>query len=70
MIRKFIYNKKVELTFYLDGENSYCLSDGEIVGEKYSQNIYELCILQNWDLLDEVNDIEISRKIKKHSMTE
>ena len=69
MIRNFLYNGYLKLTFYLDGDNSYCLYDDIIMDNDYSQRTYEIWINENMDNLTELG--EFTKKIiKKHSMTE
>jgi hypothetical protein len=69
MIRTFLYNGDVKLTFCLDGDNSYCLIDGEEMANTYNQTTYEIWIRDNSDKLTEVTEL-CKMEVKKHSMTE
>jgi len=69
MIKNYIYDGNVKLTFYLDGGNSYCLIDGIEMVNTYTQHIYEIWIRDNSDKLTEVKEL-CKMDIKKHSMTE
>jgi len=69
MIRNFLYEGSMKLTFHLDGDNSYCLYDGEPMESNYSQRTYEIWIRSNSDKLTEVTEL-CKMDIKKHSMTE
>jgi hypothetical protein len=69
MIRNFLYNGDMKLTFYLDGDNSYCLYDGEPMDTNYSQATYEFWIRENCDIMTEITEL-CKMDIKKHSMTE
>jgi hypothetical protein len=69
MIKNYIYGGNVKLTFYLDGNNSYCLIDGIEMANTYNQSTYWVWINQNSDKLTEVTGL-CKMGIKKHSMTE
>jgi hypothetical protein len=69
MIRKFKHVDDSIMEFYLEGDNSYCLVDGEGLDNKYHQWTYELWISKNKDDLTEIKDL-FKIGIKKHCMTE
>lgn len=69
MIKNYIFEGNIKLTFYLDGDNSYCLIDGTEMANTYNQATYWVWINQNSDKLTEVTEL-CKMGIKKHSMTE
>jgi hypothetical protein len=69
MIRNFLYGGNLKLTFYLDGDNSYCLYDDTPMENNYTQSTYEIWIRENNDKLTEITEL-CKMEIKKHTMTE
>ena len=63
MIKNYIYDGNVKLTFYLDGDDSYCLIDGTEMANTYNQSTYWVWINQNSDKLTEVTEGEAYRTI-------
>ncbi len=68
MKRMFKHIDNATLEFYLDGEDSYCLVNGERsnTGPQY---VYEYWINNNGAKLTEIKDL-YKKEIKKHTMTE
>lgn len=68
MKRMFKHIDDATLEFYLDGEDSYCLVNGEMF-DRGTQFIYEEWINNNGAKLTEIKDL-YKKEIKKHTMTD